>query len=179
MVGVANSDLMERAQAIRLLLTDVDGVLTDTGVYVSDQGEAFKRFSVRDGMGVERLRKLAGVEVGIITGELSGSVRQRAAKLNIRELHLGIKDKLAVLHDMMERHTLAPHEIAYIGDDTNDLEIMAAVGLTACPVDAVSFVLDVADYICPNRGGYGAFRDFAELIIAANQSDGTGREDHG
>lgn len=179
MVDGANSDLMARARQVRLLLTDVDGVLTDTGVYVSDQGEAFKRFSVRDGMGVERLRKLADVQVGIVTGEQSGSVRQRAAKLHIRELHLGVKDKLAVLHDIMERHTLAPHEIAYIGDDTNDLEIMAAVGLTACPADGISFVLDVADYICPSRGGYGAFRDFAELIIAANQPDGTGRDDHG
>ncbi len=176
MVAAASNDIVERARQIRWVLTDVDGVLTDTGVYVSDEGELFKRFSVRDGMGVERLRKLAGVDVGIITGELSGSVSQRAAKLHILEVHLGIKDKLAVLHDIMERHTLAPHEIAYIGDDTNDLEIMAAVGLTACPADGISFVRDVADYICPSRGGYGAFRDFAEFIIAANQPVGTGRE---
>lgn len=176
MVGAANNDPVERARQIRWVLTDVDGVLTDTGVFVSDEGKVFKRFSVRDGMGVERLRTLAGIDVGIITGELSGPVRQRAGKLHIQELHLGIKDKLAVLHDIMERHTLAPHEIAYIGDDTNDLEIMAAVGLTACPADGISFVRDVADYICPSRGGYGAFRDFAEFIIAANQPDGAGRE---
>lgn len=176
MVVPAETELIERARQIRLLLTDVDGVLTDTGVYVSDEGEVFKRFSIRDGMGVERLRKLASVDVGIITGEQSGPVRQRAGKLRIQELHLGIRDKLAVLHDIMERHTLAAHEIAYIGDDTNDLEIMAAVGLTACPADGISFVRDVADYICPSRGGYGAFRDFAEFIIAAKQPDGTGRE---
>lgn len=164
------TDLTARAQAIRLLLTDSDGVLTDTGVYYSDRGEELKRFSIRDGMGVERLRKFAGVDVGIITGENSGPVARRAEKLQITELHLGIKDKPAVLHDIARRYSLELHEIAYIGDDTNDVDVMRAVGLSACPADGVSHAQAAADYICPSRGGYGAFRDFAELIIAARQT---------
>lgn len=164
------AELESRAQAVRLLLTDSDGVLTDTGVYYSDRGEELKRFSIRDGMGVERLRKFAGVDVGIITGENSGPVARRAEKLLIAELHLGIKDKMAVLRDIAQRHTLDLQEIAYIGDDTNDVAVMQAVGLSACPADAVRQAHEAADYVCPSRGGYGAFRDFAELIIAAKQS---------
>jgi 3-deoxy-D-manno-octulosonate 8-phosphate phosphatase (KDO 8-P phosphatase) len=162
-----STDLTHRAQAIRFLLTDSDGVLTDNGVYYSAQGEEMKRFSIRDGMGVERLRKFAGIEVGIITGERSGPVQKRAEKLHIEELHLGIKDKPAVLQAILERHDLSPEEVAYIGDDTNDVEIMKLVGLAACPADATPFARQVAHYICPSRGGYGAFRDFAEFIIAA------------
>jgi len=161
-------DLQSRARAIRLLLTDSDGVLTDNGVYYSAAGEEMKRFSIRDGMGVERLRKFAAVDVGIITGENSGPVARRAAKLAITELHLGIKDKPAILRDILTRHNLKPEQVAYIGDDTNDVEIMRQVGLAACPADAISFARAAAHYICPSRGGYGAFRDFAELIIAAH-----------
>lgn len=160
-------ELTRRAQAIRLLLTDSDGVLTDNGVYYSAAGEELKRFSIRDGMGVERLRKFTGVDVGIITGEFSGPVQRRAEKLAITELHLGIKDKPAVLQDILSRLKLKPDQVAYIGDDTNDVEIMRQVGLAACPADATSFAQAVAHYICANQGGYGAFREVAELIIAA------------
>lgn len=166
-VTLPNDFLLAKARRIRLLLTDCDGVLTDAGVYYSDQGEQLKRFSVRDGMGVERLRTLVGVGVGIITGERSGSVVKRAEKLNILELHLGVKNKTAVLDDILCDNNLEPEEVAYIGDDTNDLSIMCHVGLSAAPVDAMSMVLTAVDFICPSKGGYGAFRDLAELIIAA------------
>ncbi len=161
------AELTRRAQAVRLLLTDSDGVLTDNGVYYSAAGEEMKRFSIRDGMGVERLRKFAGVDVGIITGEFSGPVQRRAEKLAITELHLGIKDKPAVLKDILARLELTPEQVAYIGDDTNDVEIMRQVGLAACPADAMPFARATAHYICANRGGHGAFREVAELIIAA------------
>ncbi len=164
-------ELQQRARAIRFLLTDSDGVLTDNGVYYSAAGEEMKRFSIRDGMGVERLRRFAGVDVGIITGEQSGAVRMRAEKLNITELHLGIRDKPAVLSDILTRRNLTLAQVAYIGDDTNDVEIMKQVGLAACPADATPFALAVAHYVCPSRGGYGAFRDFAELIIAAQAGE--------
>jgi 3-deoxy-D-manno-octulosonate 8-phosphate phosphatase (KDO 8-P phosphatase) len=165
----------ERAGAIRLLLTDSDGVLTDNGVYYSSAGEEMKRFSIRDGMGVERLRKIAAVDVGIITGEHSGPVQRRAEKLTITELHLGIKDKPAVLREILARHQLRPEQIAYIGDDTNDVEVMKLVGLAACPADATPFAKAVAHYICASRGGYGAFREVAELIITARaDSDAVG-----
>lgn len=153
------------AARIKLLLTDVDGVLTDNGVYYSDNGEIMKRFSIRDGMGVERLRTLAGVETGIITGELSPSVARRAEKLHITELHLGVKDKLGRVSEILRRLHLQWEDIAFIGDDVNDLEVIGKAGVTACPADAMPQVSAVVDYHCEAKGGYGAFREFAEWLI--------------
>lgn len=153
------------AARIKLLLTDVDGVLTDNGVYYSESGEVMKRFSIRDGMGVERLRKLAGIDTGIITGELSPSVARRAEKLRIQELHLGVKDKLGRVLEILQRLQLQWEEIAYIGDDVNDMEVMEKAGVTACPSDAMPQVSSVVDYHCAVKGGYGAFREFAEWLI--------------
>jgi len=157
---------LKLVQGIKLLFTDVDGVLTDNGVYYSAKGEELKRFSIRDGMGVERLKKLCGIETGIITGETSGAVVTRAAKLQISELHLGVKDKMGKLREIMERRKLAPAEIAYIGDDVNDLEVLLASGISACPADAMKAVRDIAGFVCENKGGHGAFREFAEWLIA-------------
>ena len=162
-----SEEIKNKAKQIKLLLTDCDGVLTDGGVYYGEQGEVLKKFNMKDGMGVERLRKLANVQTGIITGEMSPSVVKRAEKLQITELHLGIKDKLAVLTHILVNHNLTKDQIAYIGDDVNDIEIMQQVGLTACPSDAISFTKNIADYICENKGGEGSFREFAELIIAS------------
>lgn len=165
--------LRKKARQVRLLLTDCDGVLTDGGVYYSERGEEMKRFSIRDGMGVARLRKLAHVEVGIITGDASIPLKGRAEKLHITELHLGSDDKMAVLNEILSRRGLNLEQIAYIGDDTNDIEVMKSAALSACPADATSFAKEVADYVCESRGGYGAFREFAEFIIAAkNGRDG-------
>jgi len=155
---------------IKLVLTDCDGVLTDTGVYYSDRGEVMKRFSIRDGMGVERLRKLVNIETGIVTGELSRSVKKRAEKLKIEELHLGIKDKVFVLNEIIQRKNLKAENIAFIGDDVNDLEIMKLVGLAGCPADAMNEVIKISDYVCKMIGGNGAFREFAELIIKQNMT---------
>jgi 3-deoxy-D-manno-octulosonate 8-phosphate phosphatase (KDO 8-P phosphatase) len=155
----------EKTSEIKLLLTDVDGVLTDNGVYYSEAGEVMKRFSIRDGMGVERLRKLCGIETGIITGEMSPSVARRAEKLGIVELHLGVKDKLGKLSEILERKQLQWSQIAYIGDDVNDLEVLEAAGISACPADAMDPVAHIVDYVCQNKGGYGAFRELAEWLI--------------
>jgi 3-deoxy-D-manno-octulosonate 8-phosphate phosphatase (KDO 8-P phosphatase) len=160
-----DEELKKRAAEIKLLLTDVDGVLTDNGVYYSEAGEVMKRFSIRDGMGVERLRKLCGIETGIITGELSPSVSRRAEKLKIVELHLGVKDKLGKLSQILERTQLQWSQIAYIGDDVNDLEVLERVGISACPADAMEQVNCMVNYICQQKGGYGAFREFAEWLI--------------
>ena len=153
------------AARIKLLLTDVDGVLTDNGVYYSNDGEVMKRFSIRDGMGVERLRKLADIETGIITGEMSPSVARRAEKLRIDELHLGVKDKLGRVTEILQRLQLQWEEMAYIGDDVNDLEVMEKAGIAACPSDAMPQVSAIVHYHCENKGGYGAFREFAEWLI--------------
>jgi 3-deoxy-D-manno-octulosonate 8-phosphate phosphatase (KDO 8-P phosphatase) len=161
-----NKHLLDKASKIKIVLTDNDGVLTDTGVFYSDQGEVLKRFSIRDGMGVERLRNLLGIETGIITGELSGSVKTRAEKLMIKELHLGAKDKVSVLKEIMERKKLTGENVAFIGDDVNDIELIKLVGLSASPSDGMLDVRTIVDFVCEEKGGHGAFREFAELIIA-------------
>ena len=164
------TQLLEKAARIKLLLTDCDGVLTDAGVYYGETGEVLKKFNMRDGMAVEQLRKLAGVDTGIITGETSPSVVARAAKLKITELHLGSKDKLALLAGILERTGFDASEVAFIGDDVNDLEIQQVVGLSACPADAARQNKAIVDYCCDAKGGEGCFRELAELIIDAKQT---------
>jgi 3-deoxy-D-manno-octulosonate 8-phosphate phosphatase (KDO 8-P phosphatase) len=150
------TEIKRRAEKIKLMITDVDGVLTDNGVYYSGNGEELKRFSFRDGMGVERLRKIASIETGIITREDSLPVSKRAEKLKIKELHMGVMDKAQRLQEIMDRIKISKEEIAYI---------VKQVGLCACPGDAMSFARRVAHYVCTTNGGHGAFREFAELII--------------
>lgn len=161
-----NIHLKEKLEKIKLVLTDNDGVLTDTGVYYSANGEELKRFSIRDGMGIERLRKYANVETIIITGEESGAVRSRAEKLKMKEYYLGAKKKEEVLLEILKKHNLTVDEIAFVGDDSNDVEIMKLVGFKATPSDGMNFIKEIADYICENKGGNGAFREVAELIIS-------------
>lgn len=161
------------AQRCRLVITDIDGVWTDGGVYYSGRGEEMKRFSVRDGMGVERLRN-AGIETAIMTGERSESVAKRAEKLRIEALHLGIKDKKSLLATVCERRQLSLREVAYIGDDINDLPAILAVseeGLTGAPLDAISEVQSAVDFISNEPGGHGAFRGFAEWLLKLRQEN--------
>lgn len=166
------TNIEKKASQIKLLITDCDGVLTDAGVFYTAHGEEMKRFSLRDGMGVERLRKLAKVEVGIVTGENSLPVARRASKLDITELHLGCKDKVRNLLSIAEKNGLRLDEIAFIGDDMNDEAVMQMVGLSGCPADAMQEIKNIADYCCRNYGGHGAFREFAELIISAKTAIG-------
>ena len=161
-----NLHLKEKCEKVKVILTDVDGVLTDTGIYYGQDGEALKRFSIRDGMGVERLRKYAGIETIIITGENSGAVKSRAEKLKIKEFYLGVNKKEEILESIKIKNGLEKENIAYIGDDSNDYEIMKLVGFTATPSDGMNFIKDIADYICETKAGYGAFREFAELILS-------------
>ena len=160
-------DIAHRARCVKLLLTDCDGVLTDGGVYYSARGEELKRFDIRDGMGVERLWKLAGIETGIITGENSPSVARRAKKLGIIECHLGAKDKAATVSSILEGRKLKAEEVAYLGDDVNDLPAFAIAGLTACPSDAFEEVRVAANWVLQRPGGHGAFRELAEIILKA------------
>jgi 3-deoxy-D-manno-octulosonate 8-phosphate phosphatase (KDO 8-P phosphatase) len=168
-VTIEKPEAARRARRIRLVLTDCDGVLTDNGVYYGDSGEMMKRFSIRDGMGVERLRE-RGIETGIVTGELSPSIRKRAEKLRIEALHQGIRDKRALL----DRLGVPLEELAYIGDDVNDLGIARAigeVGLIGTPADGMPEFARTAHYRCSANGGYGAFRDFAEWIISLRDNE--------
>lgn len=159
--------LLLKLSKIKLLITDCDGVLTDNGVYYGENGEATKRFSIRDGMGVERLRTVVDVETAIMTGENSSSVRKRAEKLKITLLYQEVKDKKTKLEEVIAHTKLERDEIAYIGDDTNDVEIMKEIGFSATPSDGMIFTKEIVDYICKEKGGYGAFREVAELIIYA------------
>jgi 3-deoxy-D-manno-octulosonate 8-phosphate phosphatase (KDO 8-P phosphatase) len=160
-------DLLRRTARLKLVITDVDGVLTDGGIFFSESGEALKRFSVRDGMGVERLRN-EGIETAFLTREQSAIVSRRAEKLRIRHCYLGVADKAAFLPELLAKAGVTADEIAYIGDDVNDEEIMAMVaerGLVGAPLDAVPSVLRRAHHCCARPGGCGAFRDFAEWIL--------------
>src|SRR5215471_18071280 len=161
------AELRERARRITLVLTDCDGVLTDNSVYYSASGEEMKRFSIRDGMGVERLPN-AGIKTGIITGENSLSLKSRAAKLKLRYLFQGVTDKRGHLGGISYQTGAEINQMAYIGDDVNDLEIIEAInegGLTAAPHDAMPEILQVVHYRCSAAGGQGAFREFAEWLL--------------
>jgi 3-deoxy-D-manno-octulosonate 8-phosphate phosphatase (KDO 8-P phosphatase) len=167
------SELRARAAQVRLVLTDSDGVLTDAGVYYSAAGEELRRFSVRDGMGVERLRD-AGIGTTIVTRETTQAVEQRARKLGIPAL-LGVRDKLDAVRQLLASQGLGWEQVAYIGDDVNDLEVLQHAGLSACPADAEPVVAGLVHVICERTGGHGAFREFADLILSLQSHTGPGR----
>jgi len=157
--------LKAKIEKIKIVVTDVDGVLTDTTVYYTPEGDYMRGFSVRDGMGVERLRHLFNIETVIISGEASDSIKKRATKLGIKEVHLGIKNKHQTLKVILKKRKHDYTDVAYIGDDLNDLEVLKLVGLSCCPSDAYEDVKKKVDIVCRNKGGHGAFRELAELII--------------
>src|SRR5437867_4340935 len=158
--------LSRALKCVRLFATDVDGVLTDGGMYYSESGDELKKFNTRDGMGIKLLQR-AGLITALITMEETKLVMRRAEKLAIPEVHQGARDKLAILHALAARHGLTLQEMAYIGDDVNDLEALEAVGFSAAPADAMPSVLEVVTYICRKSGGDGAVREVADLILAA------------
>lgn len=172
MLSLTPGELAIRAEKIKLVISDNDGVFTDNGVYYSGSGEEMKRYSIRDGMGVERLRNI-GIETSIMTGEVSPSLKKRAEKLGIKRLYLGVKEKLSMVETVLAETGLRRCELAYIGDDVNDAAIMEEIakeGLTASPRDATLFVESHTHYRTLSDGGYGAFRDFAEWLIALRNS---------
>jgi len=151
-------------QQIRLFATDVDGVLTDAGMYYAESGDEWKKFNTRDGMGIKLLQK-AGLITAIVTQERTRLVARRAEKLAIPELHQGVMDKLSIIRDMAARHGISLQQIAYIGDDVNDIEALQAVGFSAAPADGLPQVLEIVDYVCRQKGGEGAVRELAEMIL--------------
>ncbi len=145
---------------------DVDGTLTDSGMYFTENGEASKRFSTRDGMGVVLLRK-SGIDSAIITSENSKIVEARAKKLAIEYVILGSHDKEFALKELCRKLKLDLEQIAYIGDDVNDAYAIKIVGVSACPADSVEYIKNICDYQCIANGGYGAVRELSELILKA------------
>lgn len=149
---------------IRMFVTDVDGVLTDAGMYYSESGEEIKKFNTRDGLGMRLLRE-AGIVVGIITSENTQIVERRAAKLKVDFLHQGIENKLQVLRAECDARGIPMEEVAYIGDDVNDLECLMAAGLSFSPINAAPKVLAIVNHVLGSKGGEGAVRQAAEQVL--------------
>ena len=149
---------------IKLVLLDVDGTLTDGGIYRGNNGEELKRFNVKDGYAIVNAQKL-GIEFGIITGRKSELVEIRSNELKIKYLYQGISEKTVILEEIMQKTGLKKEEIAYMGDDLNDILIMKQSGLTGAPKDAADEVIQIADFVSGKNGGSGAVREFVEYIL--------------
>jgi N-acylneuraminate cytidylyltransferase len=149
---------------IKCVLTDSDGVLTDGGMYYSENGDELKKFNTKDGMGFKLLKE-AGIITGIITGENIELVRRRAEKMKVDEVYLGIQDKMKILNEICSKYDLNYEEIAYIGDDINDLEVIKTVGLGCTVHDGMKCVKDIANVITKAKGGEGAVREIVEMIL--------------
>ncbi len=158
--------LAERIKPLRLVAFDVDGVLTDGGLYLSDSGEEFKRFNSLDGHGLKML-KASGVELAIITGRISKCVELRAKNLGITRLYQGVEDKLAVMQSLLAELKLAPEAAAFMGDDVVDLPVMRRVGLALSVPAAPQVVRDHAHYVSLREAGHGAVREVCEMILGA------------
>lgn len=152
---------------IKMFLTDCDGCLTDGGMYYSENGDELKRFNTKDGMGFKLLRE-KGIITGIITGEDRELNQKRAEKLHVDEIFQNVTDKVAVIKQLCDKYHILPGQVAYVGDDVNDLEALNYVGYGCCVKDAHSMVRECADYVATRNGGQGAVREIIEDILAGN-----------
>tara|TARA_Y100000748_G_C15363668_1_gene436786 strand:- start:78 stop:575 length:498 start_codon:yes stop_codon:yes gene_type:complete len=160
----SEKQLAQKCKKIRMVLTDVDGVLTDGGMYYSEEGEIMKKFNTRDGMGVELLSKQKIGSI-IITRENSTIVKKRGKKIKVLKTYVGILKKESLLPEICKNYSLNLENIAYIGDDVNDFEIMRKVGFSCTPNDGIKKIKDISDYICTAKGGHGVFREVSDLIL--------------
>ncbi len=156
--------LARKAKRIKFVLLDVDGVMTDGGIYYTADGVEMKRFHAHDGYGISRARE-TGILFGIISGRDTPVVARRAKDLKILEIHQGRVDKLTVLREMQTRHHLTDEEFCFIGDDLFDLPLLNAVGLSAAPANARTEVKKQVDYVCKANGGDGAVRELVDMIL--------------
>lgn len=152
---------------VKMLIMDVDGTLTDGKVYIGPHGEEFKAFNIQDGLGIKMLRG-KGIIPAIITGRNSEIVDTRAKELGIDEVYQGIENKLEIYNLLKGKYDIFDEEVAYIGDDLNDLPIMNQVGLSCCVANAVDAVKDQVDYVAKRNGGEGAVREVIEMILWAH-----------
>jgi YrbI family 3-deoxy-D-manno-octulosonate 8-phosphate phosphatase len=159
-----NLENTKKCKDIKLVISDVDGVLTDGGMYYSTKGEIMKKFNTKDGMGVELLRK-NNIKTILMTKENSSIVIKRGKKIKADKIFIDMDNKEIKLDQICNSFSLNPSNIAYIGDDVNDLNIMKLVGFSACPADAEQEILDISNYICKKEGGKGVFREVTNLIL--------------
>jgi 3-deoxy-D-manno-octulosonate 8-phosphate phosphatase (KDO 8-P phosphatase) len=158
----------EKLKRIRFMATDVDGTLTDGGKYIDDHGVNSKRYSVRDGMGIMLLRQ-AGIEVAIITTDTTGSNIRRGEQLGLHHIITGERDKGAALHRLSAETGIPVEQMAFIGDDINDIPAFRVAGLSVAPADAMPDVLAMVDIVCTANGGHGAVRELCELILRVQE----------
>lgn len=159
-------DVYRSAQAIHLLILDVDGVLTDGRLYFDAKGEALKVFHVRDGHGLKLLQR-AGIEVALVSGRRSDAAYHRAKELGISRFHEGVRDKVAVMEEIMAAMQIQASQVAAVGDDLVDLPHMSRAGLAVAVADAVPEVLAAAHWVTSLPGGHGAVREVCDLLIKA------------
>ncbi|VXD20662.1 HAD family hydrolase [Marinoscillum sp. 108] len=156
---------MSKLSHIKLLVLDVDGTMTDGGIYIMEDGRQFKKFHARDGLGIKEAIK-AGVEVGIISHSLATEmVNSRANMLGMKHFYVGQRPKLEVLNEWMKALDISYSEVCFIGDDLNDLEVMQKVGFSACPADAASGIKKIAKVVLDRKGGDAAVREFIDRFI--------------
>lgn len=161
--------VLRKAAKIRLLLLDVDGVLTDGAIILDNRGVETKRFDVRDGQGIVLLIR-SGIKVGFITGRSSGIVRHRAKELGVRMIYQGVQDKADVYNKIKHKAELTDEQIAYVGDDIVDLPILRRAGLAVAVRDSWSGLKPSVDYMTEAKGGRGAVREVAELLLKAQNN---------
>ena len=159
-------DLKEKASKIKLLVFDVDGVMTDGSITYDENGVEYKTFNAKDGHGLAKMIK-NGLMAAVITGRRNGTVDRRAVDLRFTEVYQGVKNKLPILEAIMQKYELDFSQVSYMGDDEPDIPILEKVGISACPSDAVKKVRDICDFISEKDGGKGAVRELCDLIYEA------------
>jgi 3-deoxy-D-manno-octulosonate 8-phosphate phosphatase (KDO 8-P phosphatase) len=164
-------ELLYKSRKIKVVLTDVDGVLTDGGMYYAENGDTMKKFHSRDGMGISLLRKNY-ISTVIVTKEKTKFVKKWAKKMNVDKLYDGIIKKEDIIDTVCSQFNVKPNQLAYIGDDVNDVGLLKLVGLSITPSDGVSSVRKICDYVCDTEGGNGVFREVADLIIKNRNGNG-------
>lgn len=157
--------LMKKLPFLKLVIFDVDGVLTDGSMYYDGQGEMFKRFNVKDGVALKLLPKW-GVEVAVITAKDSAPLHKRIGDLGIKHFYYGCHDKAAAFDELMQVLQLEPEQVAYVGDDVIDLQVMPKIGISMCPVDAHTLLLRHCDITLKRAAGQGVAREVADLVLA-------------
>ena len=172
---VTDEEIRTRAAAIRMVLLDVDGVLTDGKLYLGKDGQELRAFYVRDGLSI-RLGQSVGLEFGIMSGRDSPLVEQRARELKIEQIHQGVHAKGERFDRIASETGLEPKEICFVGDDLIDVPAMRRAGLAACPADGCTETRKYAHYVCENRGGQGAVREVVDLILRASDRWDTAME---
>ena len=164
--GPVSTQVMAKAEEIKLLILDVDGVLSDGSIYMGNNGEELKAFNVRDGYGI-RCALTSDIEVAIITGRKAKLMEDRCETLGITHLYQGQSDKLLAYHDLLTRLSLVPEQVAYVGDDLIDWPVMAEIGLSVAVADAHPLLIPRADYVTRTAGGRGAVREVCDLLLLA------------